>query len=99
MDALIAEADEKQEFVMQDEDARDYYDRRQKAEWDRVSDLNGTRLEGKLEGVKEGKLEGLQEGRLEGLQEGRLEERMELLALIDKGYTAEDIKRELAARG
>jgi len=79
MDALIAEADEKQEFVMQSEDARDYYDRRQKAEWDQISGLNTARREGRLEGKQEG--------------------HMELLALLDKGYTAEDIRRELAGRG
>ncbi|MCL2599858.1 MAG: Rpn family recombination-promoting nuclease/putative transposase [Treponema sp.] len=75
MDAAIAEADEKQEFVMQDEDARDYYERRQKAERDRISDLNGARLEGELKLSRE------------------------LLALLDKGYTAEDIRRELASKG
>ena len=50
MDGAIAVADERQSFVMQDEDARDYYERRQKAEWDRISDLNGARMDGRLEG-------------------------------------------------
>ena len=60
---------------MRDEDARDYYERRQKAEWDRISDLDGARLD------------------------GRPEERKQLLGLLNKGCTAEDIKRKLAGRG
>ena len=39
--------------------------------------------------------EGKREGRQEGKREGRQENRMEVLSLIAKGYTAEDIKREL----
>jgi len=46
MDTAIMTADEKQTFVMQSEDARDYYERRQKAEWDRISGLNEARREG-----------------------------------------------------
>ena len=57
----------------------DLYEMRQKAQWDLISAVNGARIEGKLED----KLE------------GDLKRKLEVLDLIEKGYTAEDIKREL----
>jgi len=39
-----------------------------------------------------------EEGREDGLEEGREERDRHLLALIDQGYTAEDLKKELSAR-
>ena len=41
----------------------------------------------------------MQEGEQKGLEKGKLERDMELLALLDKGCTMEDIRRELAGRG
>ena len=38
-------------------------------------------------------------GRQEGRQEGRREGHMEVLNLVAKGYTMEDIRRELEAQG
>jgi len=51
---------------------------------------------GRVEGRMEGRVEGRIEGRVEGRTEGRTEGHNELLALLDKGYTAEDIRRELS---
>ena len=34
----------------------------------------------------------------EGIEEGREEKERQLLALIDQGYTIEDLKREFSAR-
>ena len=44
---------------------------------------------------EEGFERGLGVGREEGREEGREKNRMELLALLDKGYTVEDLRREL----
>jgi len=49
MDSAIMAANEKQEYVAQDWEARDLYRRRQKAQWDYISDMNGAREEAKLE--------------------------------------------------
>jgi len=46
MDSAIMAANERQEFVLQDEEALDIYERRQKAEWDYASGMNGARREG-----------------------------------------------------
>jgi len=39
MDGTIAFADERQAFVMSDDEARELYEMRQKAEWDRQSEI------------------------------------------------------------
>jgi len=91
MDATIATADERQEFVMLDEDAQDLYERRQKAEWDRASELN--------DALRRGLKRGLVEGERKGLMAGKLESRLEIMGLIDKGYSIEDIRRELSGKG
>ena len=43
--------------------------------------------------------EGIEEGLERGLEKGMAEKERQLLALIDQGYTIEDLKRELSARG
>jgi len=96
MGTIVAE--QKQEYVMQDREARELYEMRQKAERDRISELNTAEQKGMEKGLLKGEQIGLKKGRLEGLQEGRLELSLELLALLDKGYTVENIRRELASR-
>ena len=81
MGTIVAE--QKQDYVMQDMEARELYEMRQKAERDRISELNTAE----------------QKGMEKGLQKGRQELSLELLALLDRGYTGEDIRRELAGRG
>jgi len=78
MDSAIAVADERQVFVMSDDEARELYEMRQKAEMDRRSEIAFAVGEGR--------------------QEGRQERDKELLAFLDKGYTVEDLRRELASR-
>ena len=87
MGAIVAEQ-------MQDKEARELYEMRQKAERDRISELNTA----EQKGMEKGRQEGLQEGEQMGLQKGRQEEHKELLALLDRGCTVEDIRQELAAR-
>ena len=41
---------------------------------------------------------GIEEGIEKGREEGMAEKERQLLALIDQGYTIEDLKRELSAR-
>ena len=57
-------------------------------EW-KLEDALAVRYE---EGLEEGREEGLEEGR----EEGREKRDRELLAFLDKGYTMEDLRRELA---
>ncbi|MDR3355568.1 MAG: Rpn family recombination-promoting nuclease/putative transposase [Spirochaetaceae bacterium] len=45
----------------------------------------------------EGRMEGLTEGRAEGLTEGRMEDRREILDLLEKGYTVEQLKALLSS--
>jgi len=78
MDAAITAASERQARVLQDAEARELYEMRQKAERDRRSEL----------AFAEEK----------GMKKGRLEGQIELLDLLDKGYTAEDIRRKLESR-
>ena len=59
-------------------------------EWDHETALEVSR--------EEGWEEGREEGREEGIEEGMAEKERQLLALIDQGYTVEDLKRELSAR-
>jgi predicted transposase/invertase (TIGR01784 family) len=54
MDGAIMAAQEKQEYVTQDWEARDLYRRRQKAQWDLISGLNGARMEGEQIGLQKG---------------------------------------------
>ena len=57
MDSAIMAANERQYFVIQDEEARRAYWSVRKAEHDRISNLNGERREGREEGRTEEKLE------------------------------------------
>ena len=50
---------------------------------------------GREEGEKEGILKGREEGKKEGLLEGREEERKNMLELLEKGYTLDQIKNIL----
>ena len=113
MDGAIMVAEQKQDYVMQDKEARELYEMRQKAERDRISELNtaeqkgmerglqeGEQIglqKGKQIGLQKGEQIGLQKGRQEGLQESRQELSLELLALLNKKHTPEDLK-ELASR-
>lgn len=62
MDNAIMAANNKQAFAMQDRETRRLYEMRQKVEWDRISSLNGARLEGerkgKIETAKRMKIKG-----------------------------------------
>ena len=97
MDGAIMVAEQKQDYVMQDKEARELYEMRQKAERDRISELNTAEQKGMEKGLQEGRQEGLQEGEQMGLQKGRLELSLELLDLLNRNHTPEDIK-ELASR-
>jgi len=82
MDAAITAASERQARVLQDAEARELYEMRQKAERDRRSELAFAEEKGMKKGMKKGWLEG----------------QTELLDLLDKGYTAEDIRRKLESQ-
>ena len=56
--------------------------------------LDKERGEGREEGLKEGREEGLKEGHREGFEEGRTSA---IVALLEKGTTAEEVKRLLGA--
>ena len=53
MDRAIMAANERQEIVVQNEEARELYEMRRKAEWDWVSGIDGARRECELKGRKE----------------------------------------------
>jgi len=61
-------------------------------------DLQTKLVDARREGIQEGRKEGRREGKREGRQEGENKKSVEVLNLIAKGYTTEDIKRELEAR-
>ena len=71
------------------------------AEWNQEEALAVRYKEGMEAGVNRGRNEGRREGRNEGRQEGMgigvEKKRQELLALLDKGYTLEDLRRELTS--
>ena len=62
MSSAIMAANERQEIVVQNEEARELYEMRQKAEWDWVSGIEGARQEGELKGRKEIARNALAEG-------------------------------------
>jgi len=64
---------------------------RLRSEEKNLLDIQSEMVYERREGKREGRLEGMKEGK----REGRQESHMEVLSLIAKGYTAEDIKREL----
>ena len=55
MDAAIMAASERQAHVMLDEQARELYEMRQKAEMDRASELSFATWKGRTEGVEMGR--------------------------------------------
>ena len=57
MDAAIMAASERQEWVMQDAQARELYEMRQKAQMDRASELGFAAWKGREEGLEMGKME------------------------------------------
>ena len=65
------------------------------AEWNQEEALAVRYKEGMEAGVNRGRQEGRNEGRQEGMGIGVEKKRQELLALLDKGYTLEDLRREL----
>jgi predicted transposase/invertase (TIGR01784 family) len=67
MDSAIMAANERQYFVIQDEEARRAYWSIRGAEHDRISGLNGARMEGQQIGRAEEKLEIARNALTEGL--------------------------------
>ena len=57
MDSAIQKAEERQDYILNDEDTLRLYEMRQMAEMDLTSGLNQARREGKMEGITEGKEE------------------------------------------
>jgi len=73
MDSAIALAEDRQAFVMHDDDARELYWRLQVAEMDRRAEMAFVREKGMREGREEGLEQGREEGLEQGLEQGRLE--------------------------
>jgi len=66
-------------------------------EWNLEEAQQAWLAQGRDEGRSEGRNEGRSEGRNEGRSEGKEQARKEMLDFIAKGYTLEDIRRELSA--
>ena len=88
MDSAIMAARERQDFVIQDEEARRAYWSIRKAEHDRISNLNGARREGREIGRQEGQQMGREEGQQIGEEKKALEIARNALA---KGISIEMI--------
>ena len=88
MDSAIMAASERQNFVVQDEEAYQEYWMRRKVEHDRISNLNGARREGRKEGEEIGRREGEEIGRQEGSRNEKIEIARNALA---KGLSIEVI--------
>ena len=73
MDTAIQKANERQEYVLSDDDALRIYEMRQKAHWDLISTTNYARETGYAEGLKEGIKDGIEKGINEGLEKSRAE--------------------------
>ena len=73
MDNAIRLAEEKQEYVLSDEDAIRAYERRQKMQWDLNSLENSALLKGRTEGHAKGLAEGHAEGEAVGFERANLE--------------------------
>jgi predicted transposase YdaD len=73
MDEDIKAADEKFNELLSDEKAFHDYQMRQLAKMELESEINHSRKQGKIEGIKEGKIEGIKEGKIEGIKEGKIE--------------------------
>ncbi|MDR2545346.1 MAG: hypothetical protein LBD03_07415 [Methanobrevibacter sp.] len=70
MDEDIKAADEKFNELLSDEKAFHDYQMRQLAKMEFESEINHSRKEGELKGIKKGKIEGIKEGKVEGMKEG-----------------------------
>ena len=97
MDTTIQKAQEKQEYVLSDEEAVRLYENRQMAYWDNINADNYAREEAEIaleKGRKEGLAEGLKEGLEKGIEKGLKEG-------IEKGTkkSSMDIARRMKARG
>ena len=57
MDSAIMAADRRQAFVAQDREIMDIYERRQKAQWDYASAMNGAERRGMEKGKEKGFVE------------------------------------------
>ena len=66
MDSAIQKAEERQDYILSDEDTLRLYEMRQMAQMDWTSGINHARREG------------LKEGKMEGLKEGKKEEKLEI---------------------
>jgi len=90
----IAMAGEVLMSISRDEVERAIFESREKNELDIQSEISYAAEQGE----KRGEERGLKKGRREGKQEGIQQEREKMLNLIAKGFTLEDIRRELASR-
>jgi len=70
MDGTIAIADKRQAFVMSDDEAREMYEMREKAERDRRSEIAFAIEKGERKGMKKGRQEGRQQVARNALAEG-----------------------------
>jgi predicted transposase YdaD len=68
-----------------------------KYEVDMQSHIVNAKREGEQIGERRGRQEGERRGAQRGRQEGRQERNMEILKLIDAGYSAEEIRERLKA--
>ena len=86
MDAAIMAADQRQAFVAQDREIMDIYERRQKAQWDYASAMNGA----ERRGMEKGREKGLEEGMEKGKEKGFVEVARNALA---EGATVEFVQK------
>ena len=77
--------------ISQDENERAHLRSRKMYEMDRVSDLLTAEERGEIRGRAEGEARGITKGRAEGKAEGKAE----IIALLEKGLTLEEIKKQL----
>jgi len=77
--------------VSKDERERALFRSRRMFETDRVSDLLTAEARGEIKGMEKGKAEGREEGREEGKAEGKAE----IIALLKKGLSLEEIEKTI----
>mgnify|MGYP005607267179 CR=1 FL=1 len=77
-----------------DEKMKELARRRELALYDRITDLEVSRAEGRAEGLEEGMQKGKAEGLEEGLQKG-IEKTKKIFKLFMQGYTIKQISEEL----
>ena len=89
---VVNEAVVKLRELSADEQARDLFERREKARRDFVMHKNWAEKQGRLKGLEEGRLEGrlegikegIKEGKLEGVKEGKMEAKLEVAKNLRK---------------